>query len=79
MNDSPFVAVDKCSEHLFQVLGCLVFIEAPRVDDLVKELTARAEFGDDVEVTRVLIKFVDLQDVRMVKLREYLNLVHHVF
>ena len=62
MCDILRVQIVHCAQDLLHCLCSFVFSELFLANNLIEELTTLAEFCHDVQVTRILIEFVHLND-----------------
>mmetsp|Transcript_42549 Transcript_42549/g.112275 ORF Transcript_42549/g.112275 Transcript_42549/m.112275 type:complete len:247 (-) Transcript_42549:269-1009(-) len=61
-----FMHVVDGPDHLLHNNGCIRFCEVTRIDDAIKELSARAEFHHQVYISSVLKCLKQLYDARMI-------------
>ncbi len=54
-------------------MTCIILLENPCINDLIKELTALAELHNDVYIPVVLKRFEHLADIGVVQVLQYLN------
>ena len=74
VDDPLSVAEHNCREHLLHDVTSLSLSEALLLDNLVEELSSRAQLCHNVEVVFILEVLEDVQNMRMVQLPKYVNL-----
>ena len=60
------MTIINCAENLSQDLRCLFFSEEFSFDDLIKQLPPCAQLRYDIEVSFILVKLEDFDDVWMI-------------